>query len=264
MRLGKVRAVGALPLEEVRDRVQAEAVDAKLQPEPYDVQHGLLHGGVVVVEVGLVREEAVPVELLAYGIEGPVRRLGVAEDDAYAGVVGVGVPPDEVVAERAVGVIARFLKPAVRVRRVVEHEVRDNPYAPSVRLVNKCHEIVQRAVLRGDLVIVPNVVTAVASRGVVEGRQPEAVDAQPLEVVQLGREAAQVTVPVVVGVEVRLDEDLIEHGSLVPVGFDRHRSRSANGRARLLEQVGHDAASAEASTSAVMMPPPRRRVRRRS
>ena len=117
VRLGQVRAVGALPLEQVGHRVQPEAVDAEVQPEPHHVEHRLLHGRVVVVEVRLVGEEPVPVELLADRVEGPVRRLGVDEDDPRLGVSRVVVAPDVVVAVRAVGVAARLLEPRVGVAR---------------------------------------------------------------------------------------------------------------------------------------------------
>ena len=79
--LGEVLAVGALALEQVGHRVQPEPVDAQVQPEPQDVDHRVLHVRVVVVQVGLVGEEPVPVELAAHRVVGPVRRLGVDEDD---------------------------------------------------------------------------------------------------------------------------------------------------------------------------------------
>ena len=61
VRLGQVLAVGALALEEVGHGVEAEAVEAEVEPEAQDLEHRLLDLGVVVVEVGLVGEEAVPV-----------------------------------------------------------------------------------------------------------------------------------------------------------------------------------------------------------
>ena len=101
VRLREVLAVGALLLEQVGHGVEPEAVDAEVEPEPQDVEHRLLHGRVLVVEVGLVAEEPVPVVLLADRVEGPVGRLGVDEDDARVGVLLVGVGPDVEVAVRA-------------------------------------------------------------------------------------------------------------------------------------------------------------------
>ena len=65
--LGEVLAVRAVALEEVRHGVEAEAVEPEAEPEPDDVEHGVGDLGVVVVEVGLVVEEAVPEVLAARG-----------------------------------------------------------------------------------------------------------------------------------------------------------------------------------------------------
>ena len=65
VRLGEVLAVRPLALEEIGHGVEPEAVDAEVEPEAQHVEHRLLHFGVVVVQVGLVVEEAVPVVLAA-------------------------------------------------------------------------------------------------------------------------------------------------------------------------------------------------------
>ena len=67
VRLREVLAVRALALEQVGHRVEAEAVQADVEPVAEHVDHGVGHLGVVVVEVGLVREEAVPVVLAPLG-----------------------------------------------------------------------------------------------------------------------------------------------------------------------------------------------------
>ena len=54
VRLGQVLAVGALALVEVRHGVQAQPVDAHLEPEVDDAEHRRADVGVVEVEVGLV------------------------------------------------------------------------------------------------------------------------------------------------------------------------------------------------------------------
>src|SRR5437899_2668533 len=76
MRLREVLAVRPVTLVEVRHRVEPEPVEAQVEPEAEHVQHLLLHLAVVVVQVGLVAEEAVPVVLPAQRVPGPVRRLG--------------------------------------------------------------------------------------------------------------------------------------------------------------------------------------------
>ena len=51
---GRFSPVGAVAFEQVRHRVEAEAVEAEVEPEAHHVDHGVGHFGVVVVEVRLV------------------------------------------------------------------------------------------------------------------------------------------------------------------------------------------------------------------
>ena len=104
VRLRQVLAVRAVAHVEVRDGVEAEAVDAEIEPEAQRVDDRLLHVGGVEVQVGLVAEEAVPEVLLAHRVEGPVGRLGVDEDDPRIGIARVVVVPHVEVAVRTVRV----------------------------------------------------------------------------------------------------------------------------------------------------------------
>src|SRR3712207_9091874 len=65
--------------------------------------------------------------------------------------------------------------------------------------------------------LVADVVPAVAQRRGEERRQPQAVDAEPLEVVQLVDHAAEVADAVGVAVGEAADEHLVEDGALVPL-----------------------------------------------
>ena len=215
---GQVLAVGALLGVEVRHRVQPEAVDAQVQPEAQGGDDLLLDRRVLVVEVRLVGEEAVPVVLLAHRVEGPVGRLGVDEDDPRVLVLLVVVGPDVVVAVRSVRVAAGLLEPRVLVAGVVHDEVDDDAHAALVRGVDELDEVGEVAELGQDGGVVGDVVAAVAQRGVEERRQPEAVDAQPLQIVQLGGDALEVADAVAVAVLEGADQDLVEDGALEPVG----------------------------------------------
>ena len=87
----QVLAARSLGLDEVGDGVETETVDAQVHPESDGVEHLLHDPGLLEVEVGLVVEEAVPVELLALGVPRPVGVLGVTEDDASVRICLVGV-----------------------------------------------------------------------------------------------------------------------------------------------------------------------------
>ncbi len=192
MGLGQVFPVGAVPLEEVRHGVEPEAVEADVEPVADDVEHGVGHLGVVVVEVRLVGEEAVPVVLAPLGVPCPVGLLRVDENDAGFGVTLVVVAPHVPVGLRVGAVLAGLAEPRVLVAGVVHDQVGDDPDAPPVGLLDQLGDVGQLAVLGQDRPEVADVVTAVAQRRLVERQQPEAVDPQPLEVVQLADDAGEV------------------------------------------------------------------------
>src|SRR3712207_7588422 len=58
---------------------RSQSVHARVQPEAHNAHDRLEDLWVVVVEVGLVREEAVPVVLASHLVPGPVRVFGVRE-----------------------------------------------------------------------------------------------------------------------------------------------------------------------------------------
>ena len=84
---------------------------------------------------------------------------------------------------------------------MVHHQVGDHADAALVRLIDEMAEVVDGPVVGIDLVEVGDVVATVAERGRIERQQPHAVDAEPLQVVELVGEAAEVAGPVVVPVE---------------------------------------------------------------
>ncbi len=222
--LGQVLAVGAFPLEQIGHGVQPEAVDSEVEPEPQDIEHRVLDGRIVVVQVRLVGEEPVPVELPAHRIVGPVRLLGVDEDDPGVGVHVAGVAPHVEVAVRPVRVPARLLEPGMGVRSVVHHEVGDDADASPVGGIDQRDEVLDSAELRQHLVEVADVVAAVAQRRVVERRQPQAVHAKPFQVIELVDQTAKVARSVGAAVVERPHQHLVEHGTLEPgavLGDDR-------------------------------------------
>ena len=216
VRARQVLAVRAVLLEEVRHGVEAEPVEPDVEPEAEHLEHRFLHLRVLVVQIRLVAEEAVPVVLAALRVVRPVRRLGVDEDDARVRVEVRVVGPDVPVALRVVLAQPGLLEPRVVGRGVVDDEVDDDADAALVRGLDERAEVLDRAVVRVDAVEVGDVVAAVAKRRGVERQEPDAVDAEPLQVVELVLEAPEVARPVVVAVEERARVDLVEDGGLEP------------------------------------------------
>ncbi len=100
---------------------------------------------------------------------------------------------------------------------VVHDEVDDHAHAALVGRVDELDEVGEVAELGQDGGVVGDVVPAVAQGRLEEGREPEAVHAEPLQVVQFGGQALEVTDAVAVAVLEGADEDLVEDGSFEPV-----------------------------------------------
>ena len=178
------------------------------------LEHRVVDRGVVEVEVRLVGEEPVPEVLLAHRVPGPVRRLGVDEDD-----------PGVLVAARRCRTRRRSRRTGPSgssrlawnhgcwSRGVVHDEVDDHPDAALVRRVEEAVEVLDGAELGQDVGVVGDVVAAVAQRRGEERRHPQAVDAEPLEVVELLGQPLEVADAVAVAVVERADQDLVEDGA---------------------------------------------------
>ena len=217
--LRQVLAVGAVALEEVRHGVAPVTVETAIEPELHGVEHLSAHGGIVVVEVGLVLEEAVPVVGLGDRIPGPVRGLGVDEDDPRLAEALIRVAPQVVVAVRRLGRPPRRLEPGMLIRGVVHHEVRDDAEAVGMGGLEEALEVGRRPVVGMDRAIVRHVVAVVAERRRKEGEEPETVHAQLLEIVEPARQPREIADPVAVAVLKGADVQLVEDGVLVPEGI---------------------------------------------
>ena len=113
---------------------------------------------------------------------------------------------------------------------VVHDEVDDHADVALVRLVEEVVEVLHRAGLGEDVGVVGDVVAAVAQRRGEERRHPEAVDAEPVQVVELLGQAAEVADAVAVGVLEGAHQDLVEDRGLEPVRLvEVRRGRVAAG-----------------------------------
>src|SRR5215510_9861534 len=79
--LRQVFATGVLSLEEIRNGVQTKPVHAKFQPIVHNLQNLFLDPWIVIVQVGLVRVEAMPVVSFRNWIPSPIGRFEILEDN---------------------------------------------------------------------------------------------------------------------------------------------------------------------------------------
>ncbi len=216
MRFRQVLAGGAFALDEVRHRIDAKSVDAEFQPELHHVPDFVSNGGIVVIEVWLMAEEPMPVVRLRDRVPGPVRELGVDEDDPHAPIPIVGFAPDVPVTTGVVPRAARFLEPGVLIGCVIQDELDDDAQPERMRLREEVTEVLQRAVTGMDARVIGDVVPVVLERRRVHRLEPETIHSERRDVIQLRREPSEIADAVAVAVGERLDVKLIEDGVLVP------------------------------------------------
>ena len=214
---GKILAGGAVALDQVRNRVDAQRVHAHVEPEAHHAQHFFQNLGAVVVQVRLVGEEAMPVVGLGDRIPGPVGFFGVSEDDAGVFVLLVGVAPDvEIALGRSCRGVTRALEPWMLIGAVIDDQLDHHLQAAIMRRIEKALKLLDRSVARVDAHVVGDVVAIVAQGRGKEGQDPQAGHAEVLEVVELLRQPGKIADAVVVTVAEGLDVDLVDDRVLEP------------------------------------------------
>ena len=93
VRLRQVFVVGAIALDQIGHGVQPQPVHAEVEPELHDAEHGVENARIVEVEIWLVAIKPMPEIGPADRIPGPVRLLGIDEDDARVQMALVGIRP---------------------------------------------------------------------------------------------------------------------------------------------------------------------------
>ena len=213
----KILAAGAVALDQIGNGVDAQRVHAHVEPVAHHLQHFFEHRGIVVIQIRLMREEAMPVVGLGHRIPGPVGFLRVGEDDARVFVLLVGVAPDVEVALRRSGRrMARALKPGMLIGGVIDDQLDHHLQSAVVRRVEKALKILERAVAGVDAHVIGDVVAVVAQRRREKRQQPQAGDAQVLQIIELLHQPGKIADAVVVAVDERLDVQLVNDRVLVP------------------------------------------------
>ncbi|MNP02601.1 hypothetical protein D3C76_944590 [compost metagenome] len=195
----QVLVVGAVALDQVRDRVEAQTVDAHVEPVAHHRQHGFHDLRVVEIQVRLVRVEAVPEVLAGHRVPGPVGFFGVEKDDAGAVIFLVVIGPHvEVSGCGAFFRLACALEPRVLVRGMVDDQFGNHPQTALVRLGNKAFCVGHGAVVAMDAPVLGDVIAVVAAWRGIERQQPDGIDAQVGNVVEFGDQTGKITDSVVI------------------------------------------------------------------
>ncbi len=224
--LRRVVAQFRVLVEAVR-HVDAEPGHAAVEPEPEDLVERLVHPRLPPVQVGLAGQEIVQVVLLRRLMPGPGRAAGGVQPVVRRRAARARVGPDVEVPVRRVAAGRRVDEPGMGRACVVGHQVEQHPQAAFPRLGDQPVHLVHGAELGMHAQVVGDVVAPVLIRRGHGRRQPDAVDAEPGQVVKPRDDAAEVAEAVAVGVQPGPDVQLIERRAVPPAGpavFVVHRS----------------------------------------
>ena len=214
-------------VEEIVDRVEAEAVHPTVQPEAQVGQRPVLDLGVVIVQVGLAGQEVVQVILLAPRVPGPGGAAKDRQPVRRRRAIMAGVGPDIPVGLRVQPVLPAFHKGRMLVGSVAQDLVDDDLQPQLMRAGDKGVEIGQRAKDRVDVLIIADVIAHVLHRAAEEGREPDRIHAKRSQMLQPPGDAGQVADPVAIRVLKRPGIDLIGHRTTPPVLHPRLRFKRA-------------------------------------
>ena len=149
--VGRGRVVAQLGvLDDQVAHVDAEAVDAAVEPEPQDVVELVAHVLVPPVQVGLLDQVVVHVVLAGALVERPAPGRRSCSPSCSGGEPsGFGIGPDVPVAVRGVRDARALDEPRVLIARVVGDEVEQDPDAALVRARDELVEVGERTEISG-------------------------------------------------------------------------------------------------------------------
>src|SRR5690606_20025990 len=217
VRFGEILVVGALALAELRNGIEPEAVHPLVQPEMHDLGDGIHDIRVVEIGVWLLRVVALTVIGAGLRITGPVRLLGIGENDPRIGVFLVRIAPDiPVPVPRSRPAAARPLEPWMLIGGVVDDQFNDDPKAAPFRLCQEAAEVRHRTEGGIQLAVIGNVIAVVEPRAFVEGQQPKRRHAERLQVIEPAGQTGKIPDAIAGAVGESFHMQLINDGILVP------------------------------------------------
>ena len=199
MGLGQVFVISPVALDQIRDRIQAQAVDAHVQPVAHHLQYRIHHMRIVEVEVWLMGIKTVPEVLAGDRVPGPVGLFGVEKNDSGAVVLLITVRPHvKIPCLGATLGRTGFLEPWVLVRGVINDQFSDHPQTTVMGLSDKLLGIGHCAVIGMYASIIGNVIAIITPWRGVEWQQPDSIDPKLGDVVEFGDQAGEIADPIVI------------------------------------------------------------------
>ncbi len=168
-----------LILEQPREYIDAEAIDAPIEPEAQDIIHGLAHPGIAPIQIGLFHIEQMQVILPGTLIELPGRAAKPARPVIGRTTIRSRVAPDVPVAFLVGAAGTRLLKPGMLIGGVIGHKVQDDLEVALVGLVQQGVQVLQGSEERMDIGVIANIIAKIGHGRWIDRREPDGINAEP-------------------------------------------------------------------------------------
>ena len=202
----------------MRNGVDAKPVDALIKPPAHHVVDGGAHLVVFPVEIGLTAAEQVHEILAGHVIPLP----GRAAENRFPVIrlrPVLAVTPDIPVAFGVIFRGARFEKPRVLVRGMIHDQVENQPHAALMHALQQPVEIGHGAELRHDPLIVADVVPVIVVGRRVHRADPDKIDAEIFQVIELFNNPVEIANTVAVAVFKAARINLVGRRLFPPAAF---------------------------------------------
>ena len=197
--------VVVVPIAYVLGHVEAEAIHTGGQPEVGDLLDLVAYRWLVVVEI---RQPALWAEgVVAVLAGGDLAPVAIDGGVATAIEVLIGRIP-----------IEHSLEPGVLLGGVVDDQIGDHLHVALVSFADQGAEIIEGAIVWMDAGVVTDCVAMIGRTGL-NGHQPQSIDPQILQVVELLGDARQIAGAIAIAVIEAAHEHLVDH-LLVPIVGD--------------------------------------------
>src|SRR4029079_16537276 len=162
MRFREVLSIGSFSLKQVRHSIQPKTINTHTTPKINYLKNFVLDFWVVIIKIGLMLKEAMPVILLRHLIPCPVTALKILENNSNIFIFRRIITPHIVIP--FVGISRRSpcsLKPMMLIRSMIDDELRDHFQVATMRLFQKLLKLINIPVGSIDAVVIRNIISII-------------------------------------------------------------------------------------------------------
>ena len=199
------------------DGVEAETINAFIEPKTHHFVDLLPQFGVFPVQIGLAIGKIVEVVGIGGFVVLPGVALFIKNTPAVGRLAFFGGPPMEVLVIWAIARTAGSLEPGVFGTAMVDHQVHEHFDVALMKTLEQGIKIGHAAKFFHDVLVIRNVVAVVFVGRGVDGIEPNHIYAEAFDVIQFGNDALEIADAVTIAVFKTAGVNLVDDGFFPPI-----------------------------------------------